>query len=422
MIAFAWACIAAAAPLPRVDDAAPEPTEATVAPEDTATPPSEGDGADSDAAGPDTAVPDEAPEPAVEPEPPLATPQGRPTFLAGNSLDISDIEGDVFGTARNVTVTGPVADNGYLLGQFVEVKDTIEGDALLMGQKIRVTAPVLGDVYAVGEEIRLDAPVYGNVYAAGNIVGFGSEVHGVVEASAREVELFGQIHKDASLRFASVELGSEARVDGDVSYVAPRTNGGFERITDGDVRFTLGDFDVDLDPSDPLGILQEFLWWMVGVLFNYVGLIATGGVLIAFASPFVREPSKAAAEQPIMSAALGFVAAIVIPVASLVAMLLFVTIPLGVVAFALYGVGLYIVQIFTASAIGHAVNRRFFPGLGKGDFAALATGLVPLVILSGIPKLVGTAVWLLATFVGFGALWVHWRDEARDRRRSRKRD
>ncbi|MEO0604469.1 MAG: hypothetical protein AAF211_23750, partial [Myxococcota bacterium] len=180
-------------------------------------------------------------------------------------------------------------------------------------------------------------------------------------------------------------------------------------------------FDVTVDPNNPLGILQDLLWGLVGILRNYIGLLATGAALLAFAGPFMRGPSKVAAEQPVMSAALGFVAFLVTPVAASIAILLFVTIPLGVVALALYGVGLIVVQLFTASAVGHLINRRLFPSLGNGDFAALATGLVPLAILSGLPQFVGTIVWLLASFVGFGALWLYWRDEARDRRLSRRK-
>ncbi|MEN0063408.1 MAG: hypothetical protein AAGA48_14750 [Myxococcota bacterium] len=414
---WAWAWLAAAAPLPRdvgTEDVDVEPTEqvegAEAEPSEPAEPADTGQASD-----------EPAPAARAEPEPPPLPQTGSPTFLAGDQIEVPKAEGDVFATARIVNITGPLPDNGFLLGQTVEVSEEVQGDVLVMGQSVRIKAPVRGDVYAVGEEIRVDAPIYGTLYTAGNRVMIASDIYGEVEASAREIEMSGVLHSDTSFRFATVKVGDNARVDGNLNYVAPRPSNSFDGITKGDVSFKLGDFDVDVDPTDPLGMLQSLLWWVVGIIRSYVGLIAVGAIMLAFASPFVRGPSKVAAEQPVMSAALGFVAAIVTPVAASIAILLFVTIPLGVIALALYGVGLYIVQLFAASALGHAMNRRFFPSLGTGDFAALATGLVPLVVLSAIPQFVGTVVWLLATFVGFGALWLHWRDEARDRRRSRKK-
>jgi len=421
MIVFtgAWAWIAGAAQ-PAADAETEPPDAAAVELVDDPADQAEED-PDADPEPADTGAPEApaAPVEAAEPELP-ARPMGRPTFLAGDRIEIEPLSGDVFATARVLRVTGELADNAYLLGQTVEIREAVRGDTLLMGQSVRIAAPVLGDVYAVGEEVRLEAPVYGNVYTAGNRVSFASEVHGFVEASAREIDLGGTLHKDTSLQFATVKVAEGARIRGDLNYVAPRPREGFETVADGDVRFKLGDFDVSVDPSDPLALLQDVLWGLVGILRNYIGLLAVGGTLLAFASPFVRGPARVAAEQPIMSAALGFVAFLVTPVAASIAILLFVTIPLGVIALALYGVGLYIVQLFTASALGHAMNERFFPSLGTSDFAALATGLVPLAVLSAIPQFVGTIVWLLASFVGFGALWLHWRDEARDRRRSKK--
>ncbi|MEM6926070.1 MAG: hypothetical protein AAF602_04010, partial [Myxococcota bacterium] len=101
--------------------------------------------------------------------------------------------------------------------------------------------------------------------------------------------------------------------------------------------------------------------------------------------------------------------------------LLFVTLPLGLVTLALWLVGLVVAQLFTASAVGHLINRRLLPSLEGSDLAALATGLVPLAIASAFPQIVFLIVYLLASFVGFGALWLYWRDEARDRRLSRRK-
>ncbi len=329
--------------------------------------------------------------------------------------------------ARSIRVDGPFADNAFLLGPNVVVDDVIHGDAVIVGATVRINQPVYGDLYAVGGvEVRVDAPIYGNVYVGGNRVSLQSDVYGFVEASARELELFATLHQDASFQFVNVRYDEGTRVNGDLNYVAPRPRDGLDTITDGDVGFKLGDFDVDFDPSDPVAVAQEVLWGFVGVLRSYLGLLLTGAVFLAFASSFVNGPANAIAEQPIMSAALGLVAFLTIPVVGGVA-LLSVSIQLGVVelavvAFGLWGAGLFIVPIFTAVAIGRAINKRVFPKLGDSELGALATGAVPLAILFAIPQFVGMIVWLFTSFVGFGALWLHWRDEARDHRRSRRKE
>ncbi|MEM6930293.1 MAG: hypothetical protein AAF602_25365, partial [Myxococcota bacterium] len=312
MIAFAWAWawIATAAPLPReLGDDAPVEGEATE---------EAGEAEGDTGTAPEAAV--EAPPP--EPELP-ATPQGRPSFLAGDRLTIDGSDGDLLAIARGVTVAGPLADNTFLLGQEVNLNDEVRGDAMLVGQSVRVRAPVLGDLYAVAAgEIRLDAPVYGNVYLGGRRVVFADDVYGVVEASAGEIELSGHLHRDVSLQFASAKVLDGAHVEGDLDYVAPRQRDDFGDVVDGTARFKFGDFDVSFDPSDPMGALQDLVWRVVSVLQTYVGLLATGGVLLLIAGPFMRGPSKAASEQPLMSAALGFVAVLVTPVAATAAALL----------------------------------------------------------------------------------------------------
>lgn len=408
---WAWAWIAGAQPAP--DEAAPEPIEASAE------------------AGEEPL--DEAPVDAAEPVEPEAAPEvapvakaapvptsGPPMFVGGDNVEVPTVPGDVFAMARTLKIKGEVPDNAFLLGQTVIIDEAIRGDAIALGQTVRIQAPVWGDVYVVGGEVRLNAPVYGTVYTAGNRIVLNDEVFGVVEASAREIVLQGHLHDEANLQFANVEVDGSARVDGDLNYIAPRKNAAFADVTEGQVKFTLGEFDVDIDRNDPMSILQDILGRLLGAVYNYVGLLAVGFVMLAFAGGFVRGPSRALLEQPVMSAALGAAAAVAIPIVATVAALLFVTLPLSVVMIAMYTTGLFVVQLFTATALGRLFNARFLPGLADNDFASMAIGLIPLVLLYANPFWISAVVYALATIVGFGALWLFWRDEARDRRRARK--
>jgi uncharacterized membrane protein YccF (DUF307 family) len=98
---------------------------------------------------------------------------------------------------------------------------------------------------------------------------------------------------------------------------------------------------------------------------------------------------------------IGLVAAVVLPIAAILACVTIVGLPLGILAFVLGGIGLYFGKTVVAQLIGRALFRS---PAGPPHYAAtLIAGLVVVIIAINLP-LVGGIVNFVLTLLGFGMI------------------
>jgi len=94
----------------------------------------------------------------------------------------------------------------------------------------------------------------------------------------------------------------------------------------------------------------------------------------------------------------------VIPVACLIAALMLVTLPLGVIVMQFYLLAIFLARLVTAQFLGDWLLRR--TGQQQpSEYLALAGGLVILFLLTEIPY-VGFLIWLTALFLGVGGIFL----------------
>jgi hypothetical protein len=101
----------------------------------------------------------------------------------------------------------------------------------------------------------------------------------------------------------------------------------------------------------------------------------------------------------------GFVVAVVFPAVAILAMILLVTIPLGVLALALYFAAAYLARLVAAQTVGDWLLRTARTGVEPSAYASLALGLVLFYVLTQIPY-VGFLIWLAALVGGLGGIFL----------------
>ena len=132
-----------------------------------------------------------------------------------------------------------------------------------------------------------------------------------------------------------------------------------------------------------------------------IGAAFLVGLLLFWVFPTLRNLSLPSAGTALRSTGIGFVAAIVLPVAAIVACITVVGIPIGILTLIGGAIGLYLSKIVVAQIIG----RELFGASGTQPHpaATLIAGLVVVIIAINLP-LLGGIVNLVLTLLGFGML------------------
>ncbi len=324
------------------------------------------------------------------------------TYVFGDQVEIDGrLAGDLFGLARRVRVDGQVDGDLFAAGQFVDIGGTIGDSARVVAERLAMDGMIDGDLLVVVEELRLErsARITRNVRAVGSRVEIDGTVDGDVAVFAGEVIISGTIRGSANLQGDRISLDPGARIEGDLTYRSrmPPSPEELARVV-GTAREAerAEEEDAEEDAGGiSAGSIMFWLWQTVAALLMGTLIIALfRGVLLFVASSI---PKKAT-----VGTLLGFVAFLVIPIASVVAMVILIGLPVGLATFLLYWVILYVAKIPVAVWAG----GRMLTWAGRPDaspYLALLIGVVLLYLLFQTPY-IGWLIWFIATWLGLGTM------------------
>jgi hypothetical protein len=203
-------------------------------------------------------------------------------------------------------------------------------------------------------------------------------------------EITGTVDGDVVVFSGTVTVRSGATVGGNLVTVdSPEVEPG--ATVRGEQRRVSAEFD-----ASEFGFASRIAWW-VGYS---VSTLLLGLALLGLAPGLDLSVARAARERTGLSIGLGAAAFFLLPVVAVLLLVIVVAIPLGLflmLAFALLYTGGYV-------AGAHALGRRLV-AVPKSRFVAFLAGWAILRVVALIP-VVGGLVWMLATIVGLGVLWV----------------
>jgi hypothetical protein len=341
-----------------------------------------------------------------------APPWPLATFLGDNSVDFTGSASDLFAAGNLVRVGGLVDGNAFVAGQTVDLKNgAVTGDLFVAAETLTLDEDLQEDVYMVGGNCRLDedAVVRGNVYMGCGTAVIAGTVGGSIVGGGGEVTLNGPVGGDVELEVGHLTLGSEADIGGDLRYASPD-----EAKVDGDsavggaVDFTQAEQWDDDDQGHKQGHGHQgpgFVGFFLKHVWALLSALLVGFVIIALLGDRFRRPIAPLLEQPGKSLGIGFVLLVCVPVASLIAIALILTLPMGVIGLVLYAVAIYLAALLPALALGRLILERSFGKEDPSPYASLALGLLILHLLFAIP-LFGALIHVVVASAGLGALYL----------------
>jgi CRISPR/Cas system-associated exonuclease Cas4 (RecB family) len=298
--------------------------------------------------------------------------------------------------ASEVRVSGPIEGYAILVGRNLDVRSPIRNDAWVLGQAVTVSSTVADNAYAAGSAVVFTnkSRVVKDLFVAGGAVNIHGNVGRDVRAAARTLVIDASVSGNIYAKADQIRLLDRAVIKGNLYY---ESSNPLFRSPKAKV---LGRVIHKLPPKEKA---KPVFWtWLAGWLRRLAAAIVFGAVLLAAVPQTTIRVAETVTLSFWRSLAVGLLAAIVVPIASVIALISIIGVPLGCAALMAYALLLYASGLLVALAVGsyiaRALIRQPIPRV-----AVLTVGCIVLGVVYQLPW-IGWLLKLVVTLVGLGAI------------------
>jgi cytoskeletal protein CcmA (bactofilin family) len=324
-------------------------------------------------------------------------------YVAGNSTTIAgNVLGDLLATGLNVFVGGnTISNDALIIGGTVNVVSDIGEDLRLVAGKALFSGTVGEDLAVAAQEIQTisQSKVSGSFIAAAGRVVLGGEVVGDVKIAAGEVIINDVIGGNVSITADKVVIGPEARISGNLNYAS----GHVAEISDGaEIRGETVYKAINTRPGK-----EKFLptLWGTWVLIQFVVLMIAALVLHGVFRNISHRFVATSINSFWRSLLYGFLFAVAVPIALVLAFATFVGIPFGILGVAIYSIFLIIASIYGPIVLGaliYKITKR--QKEITVSYKTVVIGVVATIVLNFIPY-IGDIIKYAFIVVALGAIY-----------------
>jgi cytoskeletal protein CcmA (bactofilin family) len=285
----------------------------------------------------------------------------------GSTITLSGAAGhDVYALGGTVTVNAPVSEDLTIVGGSVQVHTDIGDDMRVLGGEVTLGGTVKGDVAVVGGVLTIlsTAKIEGDILFFGGSLVVEGDVVGTVHGFAESVRINATIGGDIEMTASQgLTLNDRAEVRGDITYKsAQELSRAQNAVVEGDIQKR------DMDDEDSGSSRTPYLF-VLSTLFMAASLffIARSSV-----ERFCRESFARIGQNGLI----GLAMLLVLPFVSVVLLVSFVGIPLGILLFLAFLSLITLSFGLTPILIGYLVERTIV----KQDSITLRTIIIGVVV------------------------------------------
>lgn len=328
------------------------------------------------------------------------------------------INRDYFAIGPLVEISGTVNGDVYAFAGQVLIDGTVNGDVLVTGGRVSISGRVAQDVRVAGGQVSLSgnlgrnltvfggnvdltrsAVIKGSMVAAGGNIHLGSPLGGSAKVAAGSLIISNRVDGNVDAVVGTLRITSKAEIAGNVNYVSRREASVDEAARIGG-KVTRTAPPAIPRPSPEKVVAFIAVWSLFIAAISFVSTLLLGLLSVRFLPRYHASAVAVLRRRPWASLGIGFIAAVVTPVASGLLLATVFAVPIGLIVGASYLILLYWGRIFAISWLGEAILRLFRASLGPAWTFIL--GLVVYFLLALIP-LIGWLVILLVVLFGLGA-------------------
>jgi anti-sigma factor RsiW len=328
------------------------------------------------------------------------------TVPAGETIDDTLV---VAGEAP-VDIEGTVNGDLIALAREIRVKGTIKGNLVSLAERTEIDGNVEGSVLGTGGYVEVRGTIARNLYGlAGRVtISENARIDGNVTMLAGEAALDGAVRKDfRAYSVGSIGFGGREGVRTGAIQVLPHASVGQNLFVRVDERESAtvdssakvgGQRNIEVIPIQPsrFATASFYIWQTIWLAAAFLaGLILLGAV------PALKNVRLDTGRDLLMAGGVGLVAAVVPPVAAVIAGLTLIGLPLGLITMGVWVTAVYLSKIVIAAFLGRSLigvnNARPSTPL------MLITGLIPVFIAINLPY-IGSVISFLLVCLGLGVL------------------
>jgi len=344
-----------------------------------------------------------------------------------------------------------VNDDLYLFGSGITVDGTVNGDVIAFGDRIAINGQVNGNVNGAANYITVKGQVRDSVRAAASTIDIDGKIGGDLVAAASQVNITpggsvgrdflvaagtaradGTVGKDirgsvgslfinssvggnVDVESSDVKLESAASISGDLIY---KSENKAEQAEGSNVKGQVKQVVPPPPQPAPSGeatgqmvgwaasaiVIFAVILFIIVALFKYIAALLTGIIFILIARKYIPGLVETLKSKPWPCLGYGALFFLLAPIAIVIAFMLVIGIPLGLIGLSLYILAVYLGHIFTGLFIGKWMLRQHADTISVGPLiGALALGLLVVYVIAIIP-LIGCLSDLAAVLFGLGAI------------------
>ncbi|MCK5289739.1 MAG: hypothetical protein KAJ56_02235 [Candidatus Aenigmarchaeota archaeon] len=320
------------------------------------------------------------------------------------------IDDDIIIIGENIQIRGHIKGDVIALGSTVITDGEIDGDIIVLGQDINLKGKINDDIYALGGHIDIDGPNPDNGIVVGSIiiidrdtefkrdVRFAGESINIDGTIGRDVNIAGQtvtvtgiIGGNATIKSESLTIQESSAINGSLNYTSPK---------EADIK-NIDSIKGDIVYTKKIEIKKTYIESIKSSIWSILSLFLIGLLIIYIMPGFIERTEKTIRTRTLKSMLFGFIGLIIIPIVAFIMIFTLIGIPLSLIIFALYIIGLYISTIFVGIALGQKILNR--TNKKKAGILSLLIGLIALNLIFILPYIGGLAK-IISLVLGFGAL------------------
>ena len=305
------------------------------------------------------------------------------------------VDHNVYAFSGDVTVDGTVNGDLFVGGGQVTINGTVGQDLFVGGGTVNIKGKVSGDLRVAGGNVNISGTVGGELLSGAGTLNIEKDavVNGEVSIGAGQATIAGTTGSILA-SVGTLTLDGTAKVNGNLTYTSKDDaiiQGG--AVISGSTTHKLPPVQKSASQTFFSGKLLAFL---ITIIIAFLFLFIFPNKSTALASDWKNRYG--------MNLLWGFIALILVPIAAIILMVTVIGIPIGIGAFLLYPIYLYLGNIVGTIALGTWIKNWWEKEKSPTpSWLAVVIGAIVMAVLSYVPVIGWLAIFIVF-LAGIGAL------------------
>ena len=313
---------------------------------------------------------------------------------------------DLFQAGDKVTIEDKLDGTSFIAGNEINVNNTIDGIGFVAGNKLTFNANQ-DYLIGAGNEIIVEKDIEKDLFLAANDIKINGNVLRDTYLLANTVTINGNLNRNSYIYASEVTL--KGTFNGNVTVYATNINIEGAKIT-GTLKYNKDAVIEGLNDTiktktyNSTSNKMTFKEYIYAIVSKYVHITMLAIVLVFVCEKLFKKSLKQTEDLTAKKTAIlcgkGFLILIGVPMIALMLLMTGIFSSVGVIGGIIYGILVYIANIFTAYTVADKLDKKYFKK-NMNSYILMIVGLFIIYALSYIPY-IGGFVSLLSLLFGLG--------------------